>query len=140
MAHVRGQKKNWYHSLIYSIVNYHVGISKNLTNNIINGIPIGGKTKVRTIYPSVKYIQIPKQSKTTDNIQILNTGRIAADKGHIDMIDACDILYQNNINFTLNIVGTGDSEYVKKIIKYSRSKIYSKNIKFHGSRKRYQNF
>ena len=125
-------KKNWYHSLIYSIVNYHVGISKNLTANIINGIPISGKTKVKTIYPSVKYIQMPKQSKITDNIQILNTGRIAADKGHIDMIDACDILYQNDINFTLNIVGTGDPEYVKKIMKYSRSKIYSKNIKFHG--------
>ena len=52
------------------------------------------------------------------------------------MIDACDILHQNDINFTLNIVGTGDSEYVKKIIKYSKSKIYSKNIKFHGFKKK----
>ena len=133
-------KKNWYHSKIYSIVDYHIGISKDLTNNITTGIPIGGKTKVRTIYPSVKYLHKPKQSKTTDNIQILNTGRIAEGKGHIDMIDACDILYRNDINFTLNIVGTGDSEYVDKIMKYSKSKIYSKNIIFHGFKEKISNF
>ena len=116
----RKDQRKLYHSKIYSIVSYHIGISKDLTNNITTGIPIGGKTKVRTIYPSVKYLHKPKQSKTTDNIQILNTGRIAEGKGHIDMIDACDILYRNDINFTLNIVGTGDSEYVDKIMKYSK--------------------
>ena len=136
----KGPKKNWYHSLIYSIVNYHIGISKDLTNNIITGIPIGVKTKVRTIYPSVKYIHKPKQRKTTDNIQILNTGRIAAGKGHIDMIDACEILYNNDINFTLNIVGSGNPEYVKKIMKHTSSKVYSKNIKFHGFIENITNF
>ena len=133
-------KRNWYHSLIYSIVDYHIGISKDLTDNINKGMPISDKTKIRTIYPSVKYTYKPKQRVTTDNIQILNTARIAVGKGHKDMIDACDILYRNSINFTLNIVGTGDSIYVEKIMKYAASKIYSKNIKFHGFQEKISSF
>jgi hypothetical protein len=51
----KGPKSNWYHSRIYSIVDYHIGISKDLTNNVKKSIPFHESTVIKTIYPSIVF-------------------------------------------------------------------------------------
>lgn len=128
----KGPKNKWYHSRIYSIVDYHIGISKDLTNNVKQNMPFHESTVIRTIYPSIVFNAKPKPRILDNQIQILNTGRIAEGKGHIDMINACKILYEKKFNFIMNIVGDGNSSYVEKIKKHANSMAYSNKIIFHG--------
>jgi len=125
-------KKKWYHALIYSKVNYHIGISRDLTANILKVIPHNTSSKIKTIYPSITLNREPKPRIFDNQIKILNTGRIAPGKGHTDIINACGILHDNGINFIMNIVGTGKSNYVAKIKKYAKKMPYSNKIIFHG--------
>ena len=53
-------KKDWFHKLIYSRINYHVCISKHIQKNIEYIIPFGKHTKSILIYPS---IEIPNFKK-----------------------------------------------------------------------------
>lgn len=128
----KSPKNKWYHSLIYSKVNYHIGISKDLTENVIKGMPLNDSTRVKTIYPSIVFKNEPKPRILDNQIKILNTGRIVEGKGHIDMINACGILYDNGINFIMNIVGNGDDTYVEKIKNHAKNMAYSDKVIFHG--------
>jgi glycosyltransferase involved in cell wall biosynthesis len=128
----KGPKNNWYHSLIYSKVDYHIGISKDLTENILQSMPLSDSSKIKTIYPSIIYNKEPNPRILDHQIKILNTGRIVAGKGHIDMINACEVLHDNGINFILNIVGDGDNTYVEKIKNHAKNMSYSDKIIFHG--------
>ncbi len=128
----KGPKNKWYHPLIYSKVNHHIGISKDLTENVRKSIPLSDLTQLKTIYPSIVFNEKPKPRILDNQIKILNTGRIVSGKGHIDMINACKILYENKINFILNIVGNGNDNYVEKIKNHAKNMMYSDKIIFHG--------
>tara|TARA_Y100000389_G_scaffold107724_1_gene104773 strand:- start:3219 stop:4280 length:1062 start_codon:yes stop_codon:yes gene_type:complete len=128
----KSPKNKWYHNLIYSKVNYHIGISKDLTENITKGMPLNNSTRVKTIYPSIVFNKEPKPRILDNQIKILNTGRIVPGKGHIDMINACEILYDNGVNFVMNIVGNGDNAFVEKIKNHAKNIAYSDKIIFHG--------
>jgi glycosyltransferase involved in cell wall biosynthesis len=128
----KGPKNKWYHSRIYSIVDYHIGISKDLTNNIKKSVPFHKSTVIKTIYPSIVFNSKPKPRILDNQIKILNTGRIAEGKGHIDLINACKVLYEKKFNFVMNIVGDGNSSYVEKIKKHANNMAYSNKIIFHG--------
>jgi len=102
-------KKDWFHKLIYSRVNYHIALSQHLLNNVKYIIPFTSQTKTKLIpssFPSSKPIH-----KDHEGIVLLHTGRIAEGKGQIDAIKACSILVQNNIDFTFNIIGNLDPTF-----------------------------
>ena len=127
-------KRNWYHPLIYSSVNYHIGISKDLTNNVRKGIPFGRQTKLLTIYSSILLQNDPKPRKNIQPVHIINVGRIVKDKGHIDMINACSILHRNNIDFVLTLVGEGEPNLVKHCKELAANKPYKDKIIFTGKK------
>jgi len=127
-------KKNWYHPLIYSSVNYHIGISKDLTNNVRRGIPFGAETKLVTIYSSILMQNDPKPRQNIQPVHIINVGRIVKDKGHTDMINACSVLHRNNIDFVLTLVGEGEPNLIKHCKELAALKPYKDKIIFTGKK------
>lgn len=119
-------KKDLFHRLIYSNVNYHVAICKHLQKNIDYIIPFGKNTKKKLIYSSVNlsdYCKI-KSNKLT----ILNVGRIEAGKGQYDAIKACEILYKNSIDFIFYIVGNIEPQYKNSFLNFYNSLPYRDRI------------
>lgn len=127
-------KKDMFHKLFYSKVNYHVAISEHIMTNVKNIIPFGKETKETLIYPSVKVSmsEILENNKSLD-IHLLHTGRITEGKGQIDAINACSILSDKNIQFTLKIVGGYENEYEKqKFLSFIDGVTYKQNINVIG--------
>ena len=104
-------KKDWFHRLIYSKVNYHVAICEHLANNVEYIIPFGKETKLKVIYSSLLNMPDPKPHVHGEEIRLLHIGRIAEGKGQEDAILACQRLYDENINFKLILVGGFDERY-----------------------------
>ena len=125
-------KKDWFHRLIYSKVNYHVAICEHLAKNVEQIIPFGKNTQLKTIYSSIIISQEPHQREFKSPLQILNVSRIAKGKGHEDLIAACSILDENSIDFHLNIVGDGDVEYINSIKQLASLTDYKEKITFFG--------
>lgn len=125
-------KKDWFHRLIYSDVNYHVAICKHLAKNVQYIIPFGKNTKLKTIYSSISISEDPKPREFKEPVCILNVSRIAKGKGHEDIIKSCHVLYQNKIDFRLTLVGDGDKEYLDSIVKLVSETPYSDKIIFAG--------
>jgi len=123
-------KKDWFHRLIYSNVNYHVSICKHLKKNVEYIIPFGKKTQAKLIYSSFDFEE-PKQIKQ-DKLTLLHIGRIAQGKGQIDAIKACEVLVKNNIDFTFNIVGGFEDSYKKEFIKFYEQCSYKDKINLIG--------
>lgn len=120
-------KKDWFHKLIYSKVNYHVSISKHIQKNLDYIIPFGKNSKSILIYPSVKNININKKEKN-DKLTLLHTGRIANGKGQIDAIKACSILVENNIDFIFYVVGGFEKDYEKEFLDFYNNLNYKDKI------------
>ena len=108
-------KKDWFHRLIYSDVNYNISTSKHLENNVKYIIPFGKRTQSQMIYSSFEFSE--PQYKEHDCITLVHTGRIADAKGQIDAIKASKILEDNNIDFKLYIVGGYDESYKGKFLR-----------------------
>ena len=123
-------KKDWFHKLIYSNVNYHISNSKHLENNVKHIIPFGKNSKSKFIYTSFNFNE-PIKSKNDKTI-LVHTGRIAEGKGQIDAIKACEILYKQNIDFKLYIVGAFEKEYKKEFMNFFNTVEYKKNIELVG--------
>lgn len=123
-------KKDWFHRLIYSNVNYHVSICKHLQDNVEYIIPFGKNTKSKLIYSSFSFEE-PKH-KQQEKLTLLHVGRIAQGKGQLDAIKACEILVKNNIEFEFLLVGDYDENYKKEFIDFYNSCSYKKNIKLIG--------
>ncbi|PHR59440.1 MAG: lipopolysaccharide biosynthesis protein [Arcobacter sp.] len=125
-------KKDWFHRLIYSKVNYHVAICEHLAKNVKYIIPFGKKTQLKTIYSSIIISKEPEPRNFNPPIKILNVSRIAEGKGHQDIIKACEVLYENKIDFYLTLVGDGEEEYINSIKKLASNTSYNKKITFTG--------
>lgn len=123
-------KKDLFHRLIYSRVNYHVSICKHLQSNVEKIIPFGKNTKSKLIYSSFDF-QEPKHIKQ-DKLTLLHIGRIAQGKGQIDAIKACQILVENNIDFEFLIVGDYDRSYKSDFTSFYNSCDYREKIKLVG--------
>jgi glycosyltransferase involved in cell wall biosynthesis len=123
-------KKDWFHRLIYSKVNYHIAISKHLQKNIRYIIPFGKRTQEKLIYPSFNF-KNPKHIKE-NRLTLLHIGRIAQGKGQIDAIKACEILIQNNIDFIFNIVGGFEPLYEKEFMVFYENCLYKEKINLIG--------
>lgn len=96
-------KTDWFHRLIYSKVNYHIAISKHLHNNVFKIIPMNSNNKSIMIYSGMPIKKLEKvQNK---QLTLIHTGRIAEGKGQLEAMNACNILYENDIDFKLFIVG-----------------------------------
>lgn len=123
-------KKDWFHKLIYSDVNYHISTSKHLEKNVNYIIPFGINTKSQMIYSSFKFNE-PKHIPH-NGINILHTGRIADAKGQTDAISACKVLIDNQIDFKLYIVGGYDEEYKERFLKFYKDIEYKNKVEFVG--------
>jgi glycosyltransferase involved in cell wall biosynthesis len=119
-------KKDWFHRLIYSNVNYHVSICKHLQKNVEYIIPFGEKSKSILIYSS---IEIPSRKKIShEKLTLLHVGRITEGKGQSDAIKACQILYENGIDFTFYLVGGFDIKYETDFVELYNLLPYKKQI------------
>ncbi len=123
-------KKDWFHRLIYSKVNYHVSICKHLENNVKYIIPFGKNTQSKLIYSSFNFDE-PKQIEH-NKLTLLHVGRIASGKGQIDAIQACEVLVKNGIDFEFNIVGGFDGSYEKQFLEFYENCSYKDKINLVG--------
>ncbi|RLA79852.1 MAG: lipopolysaccharide biosynthesis protein [Epsilonproteobacteria bacterium] len=123
-------KKDWFHRLIYSDVNYHVSICKHLENNVNYIIPFGQTTEAKLIYSSFEFNK-PSHIRQ-EKLTLLHVGRIADAKGQIDAIKACKVLVDNNIDFVFNIVGGYDEPYKDEFTKFYNSCEYKDKINLVG--------
>lgn len=123
-------KKDWFHRLIYSKVNYHVSICKHLEKNVKHIIPFGKNTQSKLIYSSFNFDE-PKQLEH-NKLTLLHVGRIASGKGQIDAIQACEVLVKNGIDFEFNIVGGFDNSYEKQFLEFYTNCSYKDKINLVG--------
>jgi len=123
-------KKDWFHRLIYSKVNYHVSICKHLQKNVEYIIPFGKASKSVLIYPSLEIKDIKKVEHK--KLTLVHVGRVARGKGQLDAVLACDVLVKNNIDFVFYIVGGFDEKYQDEFMKLYHSLEYKDKIKLVG--------
>ncbi len=119
-------KKDWFHRLIYSNVNYHVSICKHLLENVRFIIPFGKNTQEMLIYSSIETKPFVKENHTCPTL--IHIGRIAEGKGQTDALMACGILYESNIDFLFYIVGGFDKEYETTFMEFYNTLPYKENI------------
>ncbi|MCO4096703.1 glycosyltransferase family 4 protein [Macrococcoides canis] len=67
-----------------------------------------------------------------DVIKLTFIGRIVPGKGLIELINACRILKQKEINFKLEIYGSGDERYIDQLKKLANQYSLNRNIYFKG--------
>lgn len=67
-----------------------------------------------------------------DLIKLTFIGRIVPGKGLIELINACRILKQKEINFKLEIYGSGDEKYIDQLKKLANQYSLDRNIYFKG--------
>lgn len=131
-------KKDWFHRLVYSNVNYHVSICKHLQRNVEYIIPFGKRTQSVLIYSS---LEMPSVAKHKDEkLTLLHVGRIAEGKGQYDAIEACRILYENSIDFIFYLVGEFDEKYQSSFMEQYNSLPYKDKIVLVGFTKNVQEY
>lgn len=118
-------KRDFFHRLVYSNVNYHVALSNHLLNNVKMIVPVNDNVNYRVIRPSFDFEVRHRNDAGNSNvvINIVHLGRIAPGKGQVDAVKACGLLKKNGIKFKLTLVGASDGgQYeheVKTIVQQS---------------------
>ncbi len=126
-------KKDFFHKLFYSNVNYFVGNCEYMKKNIIDILPIPQKAKINRIYSSLKLEENILFKEYNHIIDLVHVGRIHPGKGQLEAIKACEILYNNNIEFNMKFLGDiQDKNYYENIKKYLDTLKYKSNIEFIG--------
>ena len=111
-------KRDFFHNLVYSSVNFHVALSEHLIRNVKNIVPETPDVKYRVIRPSFDFDVNTKNKKVSDNdeISIVHVGRVAYGKGQVDAVLACSALNKRDVAFKLKLVGSADSsDYIDKV-------------------------
>ena len=107
-------KKDPFHRLIYSRVNWHVAICQHIAMNVRKIIPFGKHTRLKIIYSSLRKpvpAHDPLLRKDNEPVEIVHVGRLTGGKGQIDAIRACGILEERGIPFRLQLVGEIDVSF-----------------------------
>lgn len=101
-------KKNFFHKIFYSCVDYHVAISEHLLSNVNDVIPVSARSRSLKIYGSTDFKYVESNRSYTPNI--VHVGRIAEGKGHLDLVNA-------TINKTVPVtfIGRGEQHIVDRI-------------------------
>lgn len=121
-------KKDWFHRLIYSDVNYHIAICEHLAKNVKHIIPFGKQTQIKVIYSSLSSTAKPKAHFPQKKTKLLHIGRIAKGKGQEDAILACHKLIDENIDFTLTLVGGFDEAYKNEFMEFLEHCPYKEKV------------
>ncbi len=112
-------KRDFFHNLVYSDVNYHVALSKHLIGNVKKIVPLTPAVKYRVIRPSFDFeVKEKEEEGSAENpeVNIVHVGRVAYGKGQLDAILACDTLQAQDIPFRLQIIGSADSSnYINEV-------------------------
>ncbi len=126
-------KKDIFHKLFYSNVNYFVGNCEYMKQNIIDILPVPKDAKVKRVYSSLRLDKNVSYKKFDGKINLVHVGRVHPGKGQFDAIKACDILYKNGFNFNLKFLGDiQDKNYYETMNKYLETLEYKSNIEFIG--------
>ncbi len=128
-------KKDFLHRLIYRNVNYHIAICQHLAKNIQYIFPFGKNTQLKTIYSSLRHlpdIQVKPSRSVNQTIKLIHVGRIIDVKGQKDAVDACQILFEKNIPFELNLLGDFEPGCEADFMRHVSSKPYNQNIHIKG--------
>lgn len=128
-------KKDFFHRLIYSQVNFHIALCEHIAKNVQNIIPFGKNTQLTTIYSSLR--NMPENIRnpeicTNRPIKLLHVARITDGKGQIDAIEACQVLYKQKKDFIFYLVGDMDAGYEKKFLSFLKDIPYKDSIKLEG--------
>jgi glycosyltransferase involved in cell wall biosynthesis len=129
------RKSGLFHRLIYSRVDHHVAICQHLAANVRHIIPMGRKTQLHTIYPSLRIAPNPSRSQQAQPDGphiILHVGRIADGKGQREAILACSALHESGIAFRLLLVGPEDAHYRSALDALLDTLPYANCIEFTG--------
>jgi glycosyltransferase involved in cell wall biosynthesis len=124
-------KKDFFHRLIYSDVNYHVAISKHLSKNVKQIVLFGKQTKLVT-YPSMPKAISNIEKTNNSELKLLHVGRIAPGKGLKEALQSCDILHQNKIKFTLDSYGGMAEKYEDEFESFLETLIYKDSFHLCG--------
>ena len=126
-------KKDFFHKLFYSNVNYFIGNCEYMRQNIIDILPIPKKAKVKRIYSSLKLERNINFKPLDKKIDLVHVGRIHPGKGQKDAIEACKILYENNFDFKMTFLGDFQNKlYYDEIQKDLEKLAYKDKIEFVG--------
>lgn len=126
-------KKDIFHKLFYSNVNYFVGNCEYIKQNIINIIPISKNAKVLRIYSSLKLEENVSFKPLNNQINLVHVGRVHKGKGQFEAIKACEVLKENNIDFSMKFLGDiQDKNYFETMKNYLETSSLKDNIKFVG--------
>jgi len=125
-------KKDWFHTLVYSNVAYHVPISKYMSRNVQQIIPFGPKSQMRVIVPSLPKAISTLPKTHSDTLRLLHAGRVTSGKGIDKAILACGILEENHIPFSFDNFGPADPKYAQKLEQLLGSVTYADKIHIRG--------
>ncbi|MGB5919237.1 glycosyltransferase [Arcobacter sp.] len=126
-------KKDIFHKLFYSNVNYFVGNCEYMKRNIIDILPIPKKAKVTRIYSSLNLEKKISFKNYNNVLNLIHIGRIHPGKGQLEAIKSCEVLHENNINFKIKFLGDiQDKNYYDMITKFLEKSKYKSNIEFVG--------
>ncbi len=128
-------KKDPFHRLLYSDVNWHVSICEYLSKNLQEVIPFGKRSKLKLIYSVLRYLpdNLPEpEIRQLKPLKLLHVARIAPGKGQVDAILACATLHKNNIPFELHIVGEVHVPFRERFESILESVEYRDSITVHG--------
>lgn len=125
-------KKDWFHRLVYSDVSTHVAISKYMSKNVREIIPFGENTALKVIVPSLANKLCLKPRESSAKLRILHVGRVTPGKGVDRAIRACEILYQNGIDFVFNNYGPMEQKYEQGLKDLLNEVPYADRIHING--------
>ena len=126
-------KKDFFHKLLYSNVNYFVGNCEYMRKNIINILPIPKNATVTRIYSSLKLQENVNFKALNNTIDLVHVGRINKGKGQFEVIKACEILKENNVPFRIKFLGDiQDKNYFETMKNYLENSSLKNHVEFIG--------
>ena len=129
-------KRGWFHRLVYSCVDYHVGLSKHLLDNAKTIVPLNEHVSFRIISSSFDPVNVDQSSAPPNDkgvLRILHVGRVAIGKGQIDAVVACSELRKNGTDFHLDFLGNyQDRRYLNKLKSTVKKCGLSDYVTLHG--------
>ena len=125
-------KKDPYHNLIYSNVNWHVAVSDHILKNVQQICPIAKGAQLKRIYLSRDIPQV-RAERQDGKITIIHIGRVHPGKGQADAIVALQQLKSKNLDFEANFLGNiDDQRYYQDIERQVRDYQLTDRVHFRG--------